>query len=239
MRNLICAIAMMLLAPAVAAKDAAPIPVQQIAKSPPQDFRHFLIMGQVDSCSGSSCHLCPADMTRENLEWDQCLSLSFDGFSSSTRHVGDVSSLMDRAFRFATVVMEADYDPACARQGMCLDRASVIVNARVVQVLSRKTARNGLRYANWGRLVEPGEADRAEMNKLISTGRPTAFGIKLFRVQDEEGVDPTGLACFCTKTDCTQDWPEHYFAGFESPANPFFCTLMEKRAEGWRIFTNN
>ncbi len=237
----------LLMCPACVAEGAEPIPVEQLAKSPPHEFRQILVLGQVDSCSGFSCNLCPAEMTRDDIKWDQCVSFSFEGFRDFTQRT-DVSRLMEEAFRFATVVLEADWDPTClpnpdpnAKEEIivCTDRASLITHARTLKVLSRKNARDGIINTDWGALVEPDESDKAAMTKIIMVGYPTEKTAKFFQVRDYPYLDTNltaiGLGCFCMKASCADDWPQRYFLGFNSPANPFRCIRMEKHPDGWHI----
>ena len=224
------------------AREPDPMPVEQLVKSPPLEFRHVLVTGQVDNCSGFNCNLCPAEMTRDSAESRFCLSLSFDGFEDPDSGAG-ASRLMDSAFRFATVVLDADYDPTCltAKEVVCLDRASVIVNAKVLKVLSRKAAKDGITFGRLGRLEEAGEVDKGAMQKIVvpDAAADEEGRTKFFVAQDYPYLDAdliaVGLGCYCLEESCERSWPQHLILGLDTPANPFRCIQMEKHSSGWRI----
>jgi hypothetical protein len=223
-----------------AAASAEPLTVHQLMRSPDRYADQTVrVTGQVDNCIARSCSLCPAEMTRETFDAHDCFNLSFDGFPD--RDGNDARAQMDAAFRFATVILEAHFDPGCIERGSCVDREGGLSDARVMQVIARKPAAEGL--VSWyreGRLLDPGPEDRrlmtAEWDKLA--GRPDT-GLKLFIVEDYSlqhgNMREVGLGCVCYAQSCDGTWPAHYFGGFNAPGNPYRCYEMAKFADGWEL----
>jgi len=210
--------------------------LQQLLQSP-KSFadRYVRTTGQVDNCFGFTCNLCPAEMTNATFDVRKCLGVSFYGFSGA-------DGLMDRAFRFAVVTLDARFDPACLDEKViCLDRVSELIDARVVEVQSRHSALDGI--VSWhdeGNLIPASAADeqgmKAELDGLGSPPDPTRKDdMRYFVLDDRTGRRKTGLACICVEKICEGHWPTRLFRGFNSVGNPFSCSLMEKFDVGWRI----
>lgn len=245
------------LAPAaVLAKDDAPIPVtiDQLIKSPDSYANKIVrIEGQIDNCEYDSCNLCSTDATEATANLENCLGIKFDGYSEGIAGLR-TSAAMERIFRFATVIMDAKFDPACianyqppevAKKAkfVCLDRVTVLSDARVEKVLSRKSALDGIvNFYRYGRLIAPPIDDRkamlAELARWHDAKTLGKFVLFLIPMQDEP-VSPTpeagGLACICIEQSCEGRWPTRWFAGFQSAANPFACEKLYKFRDGWRV----
>jgi hypothetical protein len=213
--------------------------VEDLVRSPPQKLQSIRVLGQVDNCFDFTCNLCPVSMTDREFSHDKCLGLSFEGFASGGR---SVTSLMDRAFRFATVVLDAQYDPTCvpspSKEFICTDKASVITHARVIEVRSRKSALDGIvTWYNVGRLVEPSAEDREAMMQKVALQWSPDFKMRVFRIVDPQYIQEkeAGLGCVCLEDSCEGRWPARYFYGFESTANPFECLVMVKKSSEWQF----
>ena len=207
------------------------------------------IVGQVDNCFGFGCNLCPSDM---KVFGSGCLGLEFSGFTQDMAG-RRTSQLMERTFRFATVELEAVFDPACLesyqkmleaknpdRVVVCTDRATVLKDARVIEVRARKSALDGLVSGyNFGKIVPAPDGDATPMLAEISSWRGSNPNgqFKAFLIADgslEDQRRTLGVACVCAEETCDRRWPTRWFGGFESPANPFVCSFMEKVGGSWR-----
>jgi hypothetical protein len=220
------------------AGDALPISatIAQVLKSPNMyDKKIVRLEGQIDNCFGFTCNLCPEEMTGASFDIKKCLGVSFYGFSG-------VDRLMERAFRFAVVKLDARFDPSCLEDKViCLDRVSELFDARVVEVRSRHSASDGI--VSWhdeGNLVPATPIDEQGMKtELDAMGSPPdpalKSGMHYFILDDQTGRRKTGLACICREQTCEGRWPTRLFWGFNSIGNPFSCSLMEKFDAGWRI----
>jgi hypothetical protein len=217
--------------------------------------RPVRLRGQIDACAGLSCKLCPETMTRETQNSRECLGIAFDDFADPVAGYATHRS-MDEAFRFATVTVDAVFEPGCltgTEDGrphrntgevpviICMDRATSLRQARVVRIHGRKTINDGLSF--WGHDDELVRASGAEEAQMLGAwreamppgeeeGRPAAF--KVVEAPDPDtGV--IGLVCLCVRgDDCEGRWPVRWGSGFLSPANPFVCNYVVKRDGRWR-----
>ena len=74
------------------------------------------LAGQVDQCWNMECALCPLEASPADPQRARCLALDFDRLPGG---VGNRGVDMDGAFRYADVVVQARFDPACLK-GACL-----------------------------------------------------------------------------------------------------------------------
>ena len=232
------------------ADDATPIPatIEQIVQDPMKYAdKNVRIRGQVDNCISLTCNLCPIDM---KVFGQGCLGLDFLGYSDDGAG-SRTSALMERAFRFATVEMDTSVDPTClenyekAKQAenpsliiVCTDRATVLTDARVIKVLARKSALDGLVSGyEFGPLVTAPPRERRLMLAELGGETPrTSVSTAAFIVVGLSSPKKvTGLVCVCLTESCEGRWPTRWFGGFDSPANPFLCTNMTKTLGRWRV----
>lgn len=253
--------------------DAAPLPVpvtieQLLANPDHYAMKDVRITGQVDNCISFTCNLCPADMTRETLDLKKCIGMSFTGYRPEGEGMAqDVAASrtetgMENLFRFATVTLDAFFNPACLtnkaynRDGsvqvdarnivltvVCTDRATVLEDARVIDLHARKSARDGLvSYYDFGPLVEADAAMAGEIRavwadrlKDVKANDLKVFLLPASPYGDDKAIDRDALVCECRIDDCSGKWPTRYFGGFDTPGNPFACNEVYRRNGVWVV----
>jgi len=213
--------------------------IQKLLRSPqPYSNKIVRVTGQIDNCFGFTCNICPDEMTDRTFDAKQCLGVSFEGYASEN---ANAYALMDKAFRFAVVTLDARFDPACldTEKSVCLDRVSELFEARVVKVQSRHSALDGI--VSWyheGTLLTASLVDERDMQTEVGAVLPLAKDeeVRFFVVDYEDPTrQKTGLACLCPGKTCEGRWPTRFFWGFSSVGSPFSCVLMKKLNIGWRI----
>jgi hypothetical protein len=201
------------------------------------------VRGQLDNCIGHTCQLCPEDMTPASFDRKRCLHTSFAGQDSDDGPTWRAAELSRQVYRFATITIDAWFDPVCLPgykpEVYCTgDRA--FREARVVELHSRKTARDGLvGFHLYGELVAAPEADRVAMLAayaragFVSHWEDEPVALITPKVHSALEGHVIGVVCACREPDCADKLPTRHFAGMESPANPFYCRHMEKGPQGW------
>ncbi|MGH6872836.1 MAG: hypothetical protein ACREHE_15140 [Rhizomicrobium sp.] len=219
----------------------------------PYRYAHQIvrITGEVDNCISFDCALCPPH--RIAGDGQICVGLAFSGFSDDAAG-RQTALLMEEAFRFATVEMLAWFEPGCLQSYqaieekrhpnlvmVCTDRATVLYDARVTKVISRKSVLDGMvgPYVD-GKLAEPPDSELRAMQTEASywreKGDTASHGI--FVISSPPPVETWqawGVYCVCRAGDCAGRWPVKWDDGFDSPANPFACDLMIKKDGNWRL----
>ncbi len=236
------------------ANDAAPVmaTIDRLIKSPDKYANKIVrIEGQVDNCEYDSCNLCVVNATEATENLDTCIGIKFEGYTDDAAGLR-TSHAMEGVFRFATVILDAKFDPTCianyqppeiAKKAeiICLDRVTVLYNARVEKVLSRKSALNGIvNFYDYGKLTVPSDNDRkAILAELARWYDPKTLDTFVVFMTPHEPYSPAegagGLACVCVKQSCDGQWPTRWFAGFNSAANPFACSRLREFKDGWRV----
>jgi hypothetical protein len=238
--------------------DPMPVTLQELIRTPDTyAMKEVRLRGQLDNCLSFSCHFCPEEMTDEAYDLSKCLALGFDDFSSSGGQPSvRTSELLEQAFRFAIITIDAKFDPTClTNEGyravheikgkaetvvICTDRATVLRLARVQQVHFRKSALDGI--VSWyqiGDLKSPGASDESEMRsaselELADFKGETRMFLVSGDLQMESGWQAEGLGCRCVEANCEGHWPNRAFLGFESPGNPFICWNLLKIKGHWQ-----
>lgn len=237
------------------ASGAQAVPAVTIAQLVQQPYRYadqtVRVTGEVDNCVSSFyCALCPPH--RVAGDGQICVGLAFSGFSDDEAG-GQTVLLMEETFRFATVEMEAKFEPGCLEsyQAMerkrhpdvvivCTDNATVLLDARVTKVISRKSVLDGLQGPHLHDLAAPPDSElkamEAEASYWGEKGDTDAH--KLFVISAPPPVETWqawGVECVCRAGDCAGRWPTRWGDGFDSPANPFACDLMIKKNGVWRL----
>jgi hypothetical protein len=169
----------------------------------------------------------------------------------------EVDQLLRIGYRFATVTVEADFSSSCLsdEQGrsigdvVCGDGPANLDNAQILGVNNRRTASEGSVDKEDVRELLPPETKQeasaiaTEFGAVVSWGEPKVFLVRLtpndvhnLQVSDEGIVE--GLGCICLVDRCDGKWPITYFPFMNSPANPWRCWAMQKKANGWRVLPN-
>ena len=227
------------------------------------DGRLVTVRGQLDNCFngiyGIGCMLCPEQMT--TWEPNDCLSLEFASEVAPPRvdqqRSMRVVSVQQETYRFATVTVEALLDATWLtdRSGNSVKPDPPLFHdgappnlrdARVLQVHTRKSARDGLGPSG-APLTLASPQEREAMLAAFAVVYPPdriytreAFAIELSQadLQDRQSGDPyipDGAICMCVTDDCQNLWPTRWFLGMKSPANPFRCWTLQKIDGQWRL----
>jgi hypothetical protein len=108
----------------------------------PADFvgQRVSVAGQLNMCWNMDCKLCPLEATPRSPQPGRCLAVDFDRFRARGNEIG---ASMEPSFRYSDVILTARFDPACLKD-VCLDRASVLLDARVETVTRRRRSSEGL-----------------------------------------------------------------------------------------------
>ena len=188
------------------------------------------IKGKLTECAGWECSICPEEMTTETRDADRCLPLEF---RSLMKGAGFGADAREATFRFASVTINARFDPACWR-GLCTDRAPVLFDADVVETLQRRKSRSGLWLGQRTPLV-PFVAPDAEIliaaayksgyprgssyqekdPELAATLRQFDPLIKAFHIPHQVG---SAIVCWAPSGLGEDIWPDSLEAAFNAPA---------------------
>lgn len=156
--------------------------IEQI-RSTPHDFagKRVKLTGQLSECYGWECSLCPDAMTNENRDFEKCLALSFRPLIEGT---GFGAHEQESIHRFSRVVLIATFDPSCWVNGVCLDRQTVLDDAKVVTVRERRPGFGGLWLQGRTKLTDISDEDAVEL-KLAArrSGYPEGPPIKAFQTK--------------------------------------------------------
>lgn len=119
----------------------APVAISELRKHPDKySGQTVRISGKLTECWGWECSICPEAMTSETADAEQCLPLEFRPLMKGT---GFGESAVEAVFRFASVTIDARFDPGCLHGG-CTDRGTVLLDADVVATTQRRTSQSGL-----------------------------------------------------------------------------------------------
>jgi hypothetical protein len=201
----------------------------------PNEFagRFVELSGQVDECSSMSCHLCPMEATPAHPEWNRCLAIDFDRFRGGNRNWG---ADMDGAFRYADVRVVAKFDPTCLT-APCLDRASVLLGARVKQVMRRRSSNQGLIERREGLTAAPA-ALAAAVARLVRSGLPQEplRPVQVFTMEADPLGRPNAIVCKA-RPGAPVEWPKTFEGAilFRSTEDRWQCWIAVKRPSGWAL----
>jgi len=103
------------------------VSIEQILDQP-QDFagKRWRLAGRLDACLDDSCFLCPESKDKASAS-GRCLATDINAEN-----------------RFASLVLSADFDPACLKAGSCLDHPVVLKNAIVEEIRQNRASAEGL-----------------------------------------------------------------------------------------------
>ncbi|MGE5564424.1 MAG: hypothetical protein ACM3ZV_14120 [Bacillota bacterium] len=191
------------------------------------------VSGQLDECWNFSCHLCPAEATPADPQWDRCLAIDFDRFRGGE---GNRGADMDSAFRYADVTVTARFDPACLT-GVCADGAPVLLDARVERVTRRRTSNDGLMQrpdplvpVN-SKATEP-LADLIRPRPIEHVARP----VQLFGTSTDPTASKDAVVCISwARPGEPPVWPTTFEGAVlaRSTEDPWRCWTARKEPRGW------
>ena len=197
--------------------------------------RMVRVAGQLDQCWNTECSLCPLEATPQNPLRLRCLAIDFDRFAGGEDNRG-AGREMEAAFRYADIIVTAKFDPACL-DGPCLDRGSVLMDARVEHVTRRRRSRDGLGNGEESLLPAPtGVASVIE--ELVS---PTGFQVphhpvRIFTTASDPKAVHSAVACVSE----TPEWPTTYLGAIaaRSTEDYYRCWRATNDSGRWRVVPN-
>jgi hypothetical protein len=230
---------------------AAPHPqltIAELRKHPDKyDGQVVRLSGRLTECAVWECSICPKNMTSATADARQCLALEFRSLLKGT---GFGAEAKEAVFRFSSVTLTARFDPGCLLRYRCTDRASVLFDADVVSVETRRNSRSGLwleaRTAltqltgpdadaiataahKAGFLSEPPEAKDPALARELRQFGP------LVRVFGVPRVPDTAIICWAPPGMGADVWPDSAEGALlaPSPSDYFHCASARKIDGQW------
>jgi len=230
---------------------AAPLPVLKVSISNLRKFparysgKVVQIRGKLDECAEWECSICPEEMTSETADPKKCASLEFRSLLAGT---GFGEEAKDAVFRFASVILNAKFDPGCWKVP-CLDRASVLDDADVVAVTARHNGRTRLWLGKRTPLIPMSDPAATEVMKAAyKAGLPRAPSseeknpelaklmlqfdpsVKVFGIS---GQPDSAVACWGAHDSGVEDWPNSEEGALEARSvNDIYRCAKFRRVEG-------
>jgi hypothetical protein len=209
-------------------------------KANPHAFaRHTVkVTGQLDECWNFSCHLCPLEATPARPQWERCLAISFDRYRGGENNRG---TDMDGAFRYADVAVVARFDPA-RLTGVCTDRASVLLGARVERVVRRRMSNDGL-MRRPDPLVPVASAAAEPIADLIRPREPESVDqtIQVFGTSTDPSASKNAVVCIAwPRGGEPVIWPSSFEAAVteRSTEDRYRCWTAKNGQRGWALEPN-
>ena len=191
------------------------------------------LTGRLTECYNWECSLCPEDLTSGGADDSHCLPLSFRPLINGT---GFGSSEQEEVFRFSSVVLTATFDPSCW-EVICLDRQTVLMDAHVTSVTTRRAGARGLWLGDTTKLFEY-EGNQADQMKAAAyqSGFPANPPIKAFSTG---GAAPRFVVCWTSPVFEDRNpgkWPSNLESALyaQSTLDFFECNEV-RRAEGQMV----
>jgi hypothetical protein len=208
-------------------------------RSAPRQFagRTVRLRGQVDQCWNMRCSLCPLDATPLKLQSDRCLAIDFDRMRGGE---GNRGADMDAAFRYADVVVTARFDPTCL-VGACLDRASVLLDARVEQVTRRRRSRDGLIWRPDRLMPAPASAAHEVAELVREPGGRPALSTSVFATSSDANASRSAVVCvWLGPTGTAASWPTSWQGALvsRSTEDSYRCWPALREKGKWRLLPN-
>jgi hypothetical protein len=205
-----------LMSPAVEEARPALVSVEQILDRP-QDFagRRWRLAGRLDACLDDACFLCPESKDKVSTA-GRCLATDIQGEN-----------------RFASLVLSADFDPACLKAGSCLDHPVVLKNAKLEEIRKNRASAEGLwlgrptpLYPLTGRVAQQ-MAQAADQAGFSKWGKMKAFygGGKMIVCQSPVPFPD----------DSVETWPETVEAALMATSRVDHFRCKEVREAGGRM----
>jgi hypothetical protein len=146
---------------------------------------------------------------------------------------------MDSAFRYADLIVTARFDPECL-EGICLDRATVLVDARVEQVTRRRRSNDGLIWEPEKLSLAPTSVARPVAQLVRDKGvqpinRPTA----VFAPSSDPAASNSAVVCTWWG-DGAARWPTSWQSAVSarSTEDRYRCWYAERHQGVWSLRAN-
>jgi hypothetical protein len=221
-----------LLLAAAAPADAVDVSLDQL-RARPAEFagRTVRVTGQMDQCWNMSCLICPLESTPARPQWERCIEIAFDRLTGGE---GNRGIHMDAAFRYADVVVTARFDPACF--DLCLDRATVLFDARVEQVTRRRRSRDGLLRRDARLLPVPEEV----AVPLIAMFTPSQSNdpVRVFTTPSDPNMEQRAIVCRSrVYHDEPASWPVDWLTALvaRSTEDNYECWTVRRVGSSWAL----
>lgn len=222
------------------------------------DGKTVTLRGQIDSCTGWDCMLCPEDMAPPDTDVNRCVAIAF-GRQNDPDYWGTARPawmLQRDLYRFATVTLTADFSVLCmfdergepVGPAVCTDGPAQLDDARDLIVHSRKTADDGLSLDDSARPLRPAPppdaaAMQAEFDLVLADWKDGPHVVLLAELSDLDISNKRagdihvidGVGCVCTADSCDGRWPRRVIRGMNSLADPYRCWAMRRTSAGWRL----
>jgi hypothetical protein len=204
------------------------------------DGKWVRLRGQVDQCFRFSCALCPEEATPAHPERARCLAIGFDRQAGGADRFG---FNFDPVYRYATVDLVARFDKACLA-GPCSDRATLLRDARVLDVIGRRRSADGLRAGDREPLADPPAAAAARLLDEIGYEVPPPgtdhARYRVFAGAEDPAIERGAIVCRAFgRDDEPGTWPDDWTAALFAPSTEdrFKCHLLRKVRGHWSFQT--
>ena len=215
------------------------------------------VSGTFNECKSYSCDICPGKAYKKSYDEDRtnkCMGVSFE------------SRYLEKYARYATVIIEADYDAGCSgvmpsrkdSSGdedeiiVCTDRASQMINTRVIKIIMRRAASQG-HISSYGLapLIVPDETIADALKSTFLQQKSPVVDIESSELEfifltdisdvsgddDYKNIKAEGGVCVCNEGigKCDKIWPTLEGHIFGLPIdNPYECWIAQKIDGKWR-----
>jgi len=193
------------------------------------------LTGQIDRCQNWSCQICPEEAAPAQPMRNRCLSIDWDRPDRVPRSLFD----FDAAYRYASVDLVARVDQSCIIRA-CLDRAPVLVKARVLRILNRRPSALGLgNGAERDRLVDAPPKVQSELADLLANGEQRGqnnLEYHAYAYKSDATAASHGVICRSYGKEDAAKWPLDATALMAPSAEDRFrCFLADRQTGRWFI----
>lgn len=205
-------------------------------RSDPDRYSNKLVQvsGKLTECYAWECSLCPETMTTSTRNSDQCLALEFRALMPETGFGG---AEQEALFRFASVTLQARFDPSCWTLP-CTDRASVLQDAQVQTVSTRRKSVEGLWINETTAIATaPQQVSARVIAAAYLSGFPKNVPIKVFQSQGDSRL---AIACWALVGLGAPVWPTTLEgAVYAKTINDLYsCSRLRLQNETWNLQTD-
>jgi len=167
-------------------------------------------------------------MTTATADPKQCLALEFRPLIPRT---GFGSRAQGDTFRFASVTLVGKFDPTCWKSP-CLDRPTVLSDAHVQSVQTRRSSRSGLWLDHFSELQEaPEPLATTIIAAARNAGFPKGSPVKVF---DVKGNDGSVIVCL---TPDGNSWPNSLEGALYAKTvnDAYSCNQARRVGDRWIV----